>query len=222
MNESDLYAPLKQFLESQSYEVKGEVGACDVVAVRGEEPPVVVELKLTINLDVILQAVDRQALTSKVYIGVPRRCRILSKKRKRILKLLRMLGLGLVVIDPAARTEKVVVALDPGEYRPRKSKPRTERLLGEFVQRVGDPNPGGSDRRRGLLTAYRQRALEVARYLRDHGPTKSAHLARQLSEPKAHAIVYDNVYGWFERESRGVYRLSPKGREDVVLWDRTN
>lgn len=221
MRESELYAPLKQFLESQNYEVKGEVGACDVVAVREEEPPVVVELKLTINLDVILQAVDRLSLTSKVYIGVPRRCRVLSKKRKRLAKLLRMLGLGLVLIDPQARTEKVVVVFDPGEYRPRKSKPRKERLLGEFVKRVGDPNPGGSDRRRGLLTAYRQRALEIARYLRDHGPTKASQLARQLSEPQARAITYNNVYGWFERESRGVYRLSPKGREEVALWDRT-
>ena len=46
MKESDLYLPLKRFLESQNYEVKGEVQDCDVVAVRGEEAPVVVELKL--------------------------------------------------------------------------------------------------------------------------------------------------------------------------------
>ncbi len=66
MKESDLYPPLKQFLESQNYEVKGEVQDCDVLAVREEETPVVVELKLNLNLQVLLQAVDRLALTPKV------------------------------------------------------------------------------------------------------------------------------------------------------------
>ena len=51
MKESDLYPPLKQFLESQNYEVKGEVQDCDVLAVRGEEAPVIVELKLSLNLN---------------------------------------------------------------------------------------------------------------------------------------------------------------------------
>lgn len=40
MKESDLYLPLKRFLESQNYEVKGEVENCEVVAVRGTESPV--------------------------------------------------------------------------------------------------------------------------------------------------------------------------------------
>ena len=71
MKESDLYLPLKRFLISQHYEVKGEVQDCDVVAIRGKEAPVVVELKLTLNLDLVLQAVDRLLLTPKVYIGIP-------------------------------------------------------------------------------------------------------------------------------------------------------
>ncbi|MFK8016451.1 MAG: hypothetical protein AB8G17_13545, partial [Gammaproteobacteria bacterium] len=45
MLETDLYAPVKTLLEQQGYTVKGEIGKCDVVAVRGEEPPVIVELK---------------------------------------------------------------------------------------------------------------------------------------------------------------------------------
>ena len=35
MKETDLYPPVKAFLEAQGYEVKGEVGDCDLVAVRG-------------------------------------------------------------------------------------------------------------------------------------------------------------------------------------------
>ena len=59
MKESDLYPPVKQFLESQGYGVKGEVQDCDVLSVRGEEEPVIVELKLSLNLNVILQVVER-------------------------------------------------------------------------------------------------------------------------------------------------------------------
>ncbi len=100
MKESDLYLPLKKFLESQGYEVKGEIQDCDVVAVRGEEAPVVVELKLSINLDVVLQAVSRLAITQKVYIGVPEQCNSLKKRRKHLLKMLKMLGLGLLTVEP--------------------------------------------------------------------------------------------------------------------------
>ena len=35
--ETDLYPPIKAFLEDQGYVVKAEVGAADVVAVRGAE-----------------------------------------------------------------------------------------------------------------------------------------------------------------------------------------
>jgi hypothetical protein len=45
LNEIDLYAPVKELLEQQDYTVKGEVDRCDLAAVRGAEPPVIVELK---------------------------------------------------------------------------------------------------------------------------------------------------------------------------------
>lgn len=218
MKESDLYLPLKRFLGSQNYEVKGEVQNCDVLAIRGEEVPVVVELKLSLNLDVVLQAVERLSLTPKVYIGIPRRCRILNRRRRQIIKLLRMLGLGLVAVDPDLETGSVEVLLDPGEYRPRKSKRRQERLLGEFMRRVGDPNLGGTEKRKGIMTAYRQRALAITRFLQKQGPTKASHIARSLREPKARDILYRDVYGWFDRVSLGVYELSPRGKREIPLW----
>jgi len=219
MKESDLYPPLKLFLESQNYEVKGEVQDCDVLAVRGEEAPVIVELKLSLNLNVILQAVERLSLTQKVYIGIPKQSKSLSRQRTQVLKLLRMLGLGLVVIDLEQTRIQVDVVLDPGEYRPRKSKIRRERLLGEFLQRVGDPNLGGSQRRKGIMTAYRQRALIIARFLQERqGPAKASTIAQLVEDPKARDILYNNVYGWFERVSRGMYELSPRGEKEIALW----
>ncbi len=219
MKESDLYLPLKRFLISQNYEVKGEVQDCDVVAIRGKETPVVIELKLTITLNLVLQAVDRLLLTPKVYIGIPTQCKTLDRRHKHIIKLLRMLGLGLVVIDVGKESDSVNVLLDPGEYRPRISKHRQERLLGEFTKRVGDPNLGGTEKRKGIMTAYRQRALAIAWFLDKHGPTKASHIAQNLKEPKARDILYRDVYGWFERVSLGVYEISPRGKKEIPLWD---
>ena len=218
MKESDLYAPLKRFLEAQGYEVKGEVNHCDVVAVRGEEEPVVVELKLSINLTVVLQAVERLSVSNKVYIGVPTQTKTLGKRRKKIIKLLNMLGLGLMIINPNPRSKRVDVLLDPGEYRPRQSKRRKERLLGEFKRRVGDPNKGGADRRKGIMTSYRQRALAIAKYLQEQGPTKASIIAGELGDAKARDILYRDVYGWFDRVSTGIYGLSPRGEEELPLW----
>ena len=50
--ETVLYPFVKAFLEARGFEVKGEIVGCDIVAVRGDEPPVIVigELKLTFNL----------------------------------------------------------------------------------------------------------------------------------------------------------------------------
>lgn len=205
-------------MESQNYEVKGEVQDCDVLAIRGKEAPVVVELKLTLNLNVVLQAVERLSLTPKVYIGIPIKCKTLNRRRRHIIKLLRMLGLGLMVIDLARETGNVKVLLDPGEYRPRKSKHREERLLGEFVKRVGDPNLGGTEKRKGIMTAYRQRAMTIAQFLQKQGPTKALHISRALQEPRARDILYRDVYGWFDRVSLGVYELSPRGKREIPLW----
>ncbi|MBE0582770.1 MAG: hypothetical protein IH612_03295 [Desulfofustis sp.] len=218
MKEVDLYPSVKRFLESQNYEVKGEVHDCDVVAVRPGDTPVIVELKLSLNLEVVLQAVERLSLTSVVYICIPNKSKLLTKRRRQIFKLLRMLGLGLIVVNGERGDSLVSVLIDPGDYRPRRSKQRRERLLGEFVKRVGDPNSGGKDKRTGIMTAYRQRALAIALFLQSKGPTKAATIAKALNEPKAREMMYRDVYGWFDRTSVGVYELSSRGKQEVPLW----
>ena len=85
-----MYGPVKALLEARGYVVKGEIVGCDVVAVRGNEPPVVVELKRKFGLDLVLQGIDRLALTDSVYLAIgswPRRPAVVRK-------LCRRLGLG--------------------------------------------------------------------------------------------------------------------------------
>src|SRR5206468_10811310 len=70
--EADLYPAVKAFLEAQGYDVKAEVRGCDVVAIRGDEPPVIVELKLGFSLALVLQGVDRLRMTDRVELAVGR------------------------------------------------------------------------------------------------------------------------------------------------------
>jgi hypothetical protein len=129
-----------------------------------------------------------------------------------------MLGIGLITIDPSSQSGGVKVLLDPGEYKPRVSKNRQTRLLREFDKRVGDPNLGGSNTQQSVITAYRQSALEIARLLEKQGPTKASDVALKSNESKARDILYRDYYGWFEKVSRGVYELSPRGEREIKNW----
>lgn len=208
MRETDLYAPVKALLEGQGYDVKAEVGAADIVAIRGDEPPVIVELKTGFSLTLLHQAIERQRVTDDVYVAVPRwKGRAGWKAFRANRKLCRRLGLGVILVNSDGSAEAVE---DPGPYQPRKSSVRRGRLLKEFQHRVGDPNEGGSTRKT-IITHYRQDALRCLVFIAEHGPTKASDVAAATKVARARNIMADDHYGWFERESRGVYAITPKG-----------
>ncbi|MHC4392577.1 MAG: DUF2161 domain-containing phosphodiesterase [Planctomycetota bacterium] len=214
--ETELYRPIKAYLEGQGYEVKSEVEGCDVVACRGDDDPVLVELKLGFSLSLFHQGVERQRISDDVYLAVRRGKGARFHKTLADNKALcRRLGLGLITVR--LKDGLVEVHLDPAPYRPRKAKKRQGRLLREFARRVGDPNTGGATRVR-LVTAYRQDALRCAAHLQGRGPTKGAQVARATGVERATRIMADDHYGWFERVSRGVFDLTPKGAEGLAQF----
>jgi hypothetical protein len=217
MKETDLYQPIKEYLEKQGYTVKGEVQDCDVVAVK-DDITVIVELKNSLNLTLLLQAVERKTVTEDVYVAVPNSGNILRKQFRQVIRLLKMLGIGLLLVNPS--DSRVDAVLDPCEYKPRKRKKKKARILKEYDDLVGDPNVGGSQKVSGRMTAYRQRALSVAGYLIKNGPTKASVIKDEISEPKARDILYNNVYSWFEMQGKGVYSISPRGKKEHAHWTK--
>ena len=212
MREDALYPPVKAFLEAQGYAVKGEVNGCDLVAIRDREPPVIVELKTGFSLPLVFQGIARQGLSDTVYLAIPP-FSVRPARRQDALALCRRLGLGLLTVR-LKPTPFVEALLDPVPYRPRKRKPAIGRLLREFQYRVGDPNEGGSNRRK-IMTAYRQDALRCAAHLRRNGSAKATIVARDTGVARAGAMMHADHYGWFERPAdtpRGVYGLTPKGQ----------
>lgn len=207
LKETDLYPPVKAFLEGLGYEVKGEVSGADVVGVREEDPPVIVELKTAFSLALIHQGIERLAISDDVYVAVPRsRGRAFQRSVRANRTLCRRLGLGLLLVD--LESDAVEPVLDPGPYAPRKSPRRAARLLKEFAARTGDPNAGGTAGR--IITAYRQDAMRCAAFLKD-GPAKGSEVAAATGVSRATRIMAADHYGWFTRVERGIYQLTEAG-----------
>ncbi len=210
--ETELYAPVKSWLEGLGYEVKSEVGPADVVALRGDDAPVIVELKAGFSLTLLQQAVARQAVTDAVYVAVPRWVGKLGWRAfKGNVGLCKRLGLG--VLSVRLKDGLVQVHADPGPFQPRKSKIKSARLLSEFARRDGDPNTGGTNGK--IVTAYRQDAEKLAACLAQQGPMRGAALAKATGVKTATRMMAINHYGWFERVERGVYGLTVQGHTAV-------
>jgi len=214
--ETDLYAPIKAYLTRQGYTVKGEVGAADVVAMRGSEDPVIVELKTGFSLSLFHQGIARLAVSDQVYVAVPWKSgKPFARALKDNIALARRVGLGVMTVRD--RDGHVEVHADPVPYAPRKSKKKKARMLRAFDRLKGDPNDGGATRH-GLVTGYRQDALRCARFLAVHGPSPGKKVKEWAEVPEATRIMRDDHYGWFMRVERGVYGLTKAGQKGLAYY----
>jgi len=217
LQENDLYQPIKNHLLQLGFEVKGEIKNCDIVA-KKEELLIVIELKLTLNITLLLQAIDRFTVADTVYIAIPKQCTLYKKQSKQVQKLLKRLGIGLIIVDLQPMQQYVEVVFDPQDYTPRKNKRKQGALLKEFNLRIGDPQKGGSTRSKAGLTAYRQRCIRVAECLSKLPKAKGAEIKKAIGEPQATLFLRDNYYNWFDKVERGVYKLSKQGEEELPEW----
>lgn len=213
--ETELYLPVKRFLEKLGFTVKGEVGGCDLVALSGDDPPIVVigELKLAFNLELILQAVDRAGAADEVWLAAKLSARGTGRESDaRYRNLCRRLGFGMLAVT---NTGDVEVIVKPPTSAPRRDPRKRSRLIAEHQKRKGDPVMGGSTTRAPIMTAYRQQALACASAL-SGGPRRVKDLRAGI--PDAGKILLHNVYGWFDRAERGIYLLTDAGHAALKRW----
>jgi hypothetical protein len=211
--ETSLYVPVKRFLENLGFDVKGEICGCDLVALRGDESPIVIvgELKLGFNLELVLQGINRTAACDEIWLAVRTATRAGRERDPRVRKLCRLLGFGLLGVSTTGRVELLV---EPGPWRPRRDAKRRSRLVNEHRRRLGDPALGGSSKS-PIMTFYRQQALACAASL-SNGPRRTSEI--RTAVPDASKILLRNVYGWFVRVERGVYGLTPEGTTALRRW----
>jgi hypothetical protein len=211
--ETALYLPVKRFLENLGFTVKGEIGGCDLVALSSDDPPIIVigELKLSFNLELLLQAVDRAGACDEVWVAAKFSARGKGRENDaRYRNLCRRLGFGMLAVT---NTGDVEVLVKP-TASPRRDPKKRSRLIAEHQKRKGDPVLGGSTRT-PIMTAYRQQALACAAALAQ-GPRRVRDLKPEI--PDAPKIMLHNYYGWFDRAERGVYVLTDAGHAALKRW----
>lgn len=209
MKETELYEPIKTYLESLGYIVKGEVGAIDVFAMKKEDS-IAVELKKQITLKLIYQAIERQKLADDVYIAIPKSALKSHQTNYRsFILLLRRLSIGLMVVQ----NNIVNVMIDPSEYDLEMSKKRNKKkhvkLIEEFKNRSSDTNIGGS--RGKKMTVYREKAILVAKTINEYKILSPKQIKEITGVAETSSILQKNYYDWFYRVRQGLYALSEKG-----------
>ncbi|MBV7505418.1 hypothetical protein KW850_09140 [Bacillus sp. sid0103] len=219
LQEIDLYKPIQTYFVHEGYEVYGEVKDCDIVAVKDEEL-VVIELKLNLTVDLLIQAAKRQRITDKVYVAIPKpKHRLNSKQWTEKCHLIRRLELGLIVVSSPGKQGKAEIIFDPTPFLRRKNKLKRESILKEINGRSADYNVGGSNRTK-IMTAYKENCIQIACYLENLGPLSPKKLIHLGSGKNTSSILTKNYYGWFERIKRGTYVITEKGKADIKKYPK--
>ena len=215
--ETDLYAPIRAFLEEEGYQVQAEVKDCDIAAVKDSQL-VIVELKKSFNLKLVYQGLERQSLTEQVFVAIPRPKKGAREKAwKDMLKLLKRLELGLLTVALDSPLKTVDVVLEPSDSIAWKNRKKRERLQAELESRQVDANVGGMTRRK-IMTAFREKSIRLACLLEKEGQVSMASLRERGMEDYV-GILSRNYDKWFKRVEKGVYALSEKGHEALENED---
>ncbi len=214
--EADLYEPVRKHFIKQGYRVNGEVHDCDLTAIKDQDL-IIVELKLNLNIDLLLQASRRQRLTDLVYIAIPKPKRISRKRWNDVIQLVKRLELGLITVSFAGNRKRVdfVVHPEPFDRKPGKNRRKKAALIKEIEGRSADYNVGGSSKSK-IMTAYKENCIQIACYLDKFGQMSPKALAALGTGEKTPSILQKNYYRWFERVERGVYVISEQGKAGLI------
>ena len=212
IEEWQLYLPIKAYFEQLGYQVNGEVKTVDVTAEKDGEL-IALELKTSFSLRLVYQVIDRQQIGDLVFAVIPR-----PKKSQReasfrnMTRLLKRLDAGLITVALDSPMKTVEVVLTPSLRPVKQNTAKRKALLAELEGRGWDGNQGGVNRKK-LLTAYREKALQVACYVAQNRQVTPKQMRQEGMEDKMVSILTANFYRWFEKPERGVYQLSPAGKD---------
>ncbi|MCR5432283.1 MAG: hypothetical protein K6E95_06980 [Lachnospiraceae bacterium] len=209
--EKDLFKPIKKYFEGQGFECDGEVDGIDLYMEKDGQA-VAVELKVTLDFRVVMQAALRQKLVPYVYIGTFAVKNTRSPLFRDKLYLLKRLGIGLILVTKSSKA--ISVMCEPAEADIRDTSTivrKRKHLKREFSERRTRLNTGGVNKQK-LITSYREDALLVLNALAELGGEGSpADVRTQCGVERAYNILYKNHYGWFKRVGTGRYNVTDKG-----------
>jgi hypothetical protein len=216
MQETDLFEPIKNYFEKNDYEVRGEIKNCDLVATKDDDI-IIVELKKSINLKLVLQAIERQKISESVYVCVPK-TELKKRNIRELIRLLKRLELGLLTVDLKKKKKSVDLHFHPIPYSRKKSSAKKRSVIKEIAERPACYNTGGTTKSK-IVTGYRLKVIKIARTLQNFESATPSQLRKEGCSDKAGQILYQNHYNWFERIGHGTYKLSANGIIELKNFD---
>lgn len=166
MKETDLFEPVKKWLEDGGYEVYSEVlmnrsdYRADIVALC--KPVVtVVEMKTSLTLELLGQAVRWKGFANYIYIAIPKRRRYHIPRYVETL----LLREGIGLLEVAERYGEVVCK-PHYHVQPKFHRRISNRLRDSITEYHKDFSPPGGHQGGGYITPYRVTMIRVQEYLK--------------------------------------------------------
>lgn len=209
MRESDLFSPVKELFSAMGCKVNAEVVNCDMTALKDDEL-IIIELKRSLSVTLLAQALERQKTGAAVYIAVPKPKKYAPRKFRDTLYVLKKLELGLIFVtlrDKDCSFAEIIY--NPQTFKPVQiNKKARAKILKEISGREQDNNIGGITHRK-VATAFTEKNIFVACIAKKYN-TVTPRLAKEITGTDCGALLNRNYYGWFEKLERGVYAISGK------------
>lgn len=209
MREYEMFPMVKEYFETLGYKVNAEVKSCDVTAIKDKEL-IIVEMKTSLNLTVVYQALERKKITPNVYIAVPKPKKSFNKSINKMKNLLSKLQIGLLIIDVVNKA-----CVSYGEPSVDKSQrinsKKKAKIVKEIDMREVDNNLGGINKTK-ILTAYKEKGIAICVILENEKIVTTKILREKYGFDKDIAqYLRTNFYLWFVKSDRATYVLSPRG-----------
>lgn len=217
MTEKDLYPPVRNLFEKRGYTVNAEVKDCDMTAVKDDEF-IIVELKRNLTVTLLGQGLKRQRTGADVFIAVPKPKQYSLKKFRSVFSVIKKLELGLIFVSLRGEHSFAEIVFEPKPFTfMHKDTQKRREIMDEISGRTIETNTGGVTGTK-IITAYTEKCIHIACMLDMYGEMSAAEVRKKGGADNAYNILKMNVYGWFEKTGRGIFKITEKGRLDLMEY----
>ena len=130
-----------------------------------------------------------------------------------IKKLLRCLETGLILVYFMKTKTKIEIVLHPKEYNHRRQHKKKFQIIKEINGRFKEFNKGGSPSTVERITAYKQKSIQIAYLLNQYNESSPKQLLKLGADKNTAKMLNQNIYGWFDKVQRGIYKLNIAGKK---------
>lgn len=217
MTEKELYPPVRNLFEKRGYTVNAEVKDCDMTAIKDDEF-IIVELKKNLSVTLLGQGLKRQRTGADVFIAVPKPKQYSFKKFRSVFSVIKKLELGLIFVSLRGEHSFAEIVFEPKPFKfMQKDTKKRKEIMEEIEGRTIETNTGGVTGTK-IITAYTEKCIHIACMLDMYGEMSAAEVRKKGGADNAYNILTMNVYGWFQKVGRGVFKITEKGRLDLMEY----